>query len=781
MALMQARSAAVDGSRARGQRRARVHAPAKVVAAHPGGSPKAPGAEGARKGWLRSGVLAAAGAVLSMGMHAPAALAHALGGGGGSGAGGLGGGNFGGGGGGGGRGSGGGNELWEVAIKRMTEKEEKDPKKEEEKKKPKVMKHPFSVGKGGAKQVIGRVQFIGLPVGPGMMTAYELQRDALLLEGEEFSDTELSRAADRLMTTGLFTNVDVTKRLRRRGGRKEIWDVQVRCAEKMYPPAKSFKCFATDREGNDGTVRCCIPKHIERQCFDILRQRQVSANDLGRCKQIIENWMRKKGYTFGQCDYFEGMDEGGDIKAHIAEGRINKVNYLWVNEMGTPTKQGRVNINLLKRAVGMKGADVRGTGYDYYSVERAKTAIRDLFQTQLFDNVQVVPSPMDDEANEVDVMVYVREREPKSVEAEVEWQVAPGENGRADLSSPVPGGNVFVEHRNMDGFGQSVYLSVSAGNVLQPQEDLGFKLELSNPWYRGRANVTAKLSAFNSRKLSPVFTGGPTADEVPPIWMDRAGVRLSHQCQLNRQSSVTYSLVAQEVSARDESGAKVPCGQRTTATGAVHTDGPPTTHSGRGVDHLVTAQMNLNRDGTRFKNGTLVGGREIFTMDQSVGLGTGTPVFNKASLQMTRFNALKEDWQIDDRPPPTFVWHAYAGNVVGDLAAYDAFTLGGPHSIRGYGVGELGVSRRVVQGCAELRWPLPEPLPKGLQGFVFAELVTDAGGSVLVRGNPTEYYRRAGYGRSAGVGLMAGPVRAEYVKPNNGTPGGTYVKFGSRY
>ena len=38
-------------------------------------------------------------------------------------------------------------------------------------------------------------------------------------------------------------------------------------------------------------------------------------------------------------------------------------------------------------------------------------------------------------------------------------------------------------------------------------------------------NRTLRVSCFNSRKLSPVFTGGPGVDEVPPIWVDRAGVK----------------------------------------------------------------------------------------------------------------------------------------------------------------------------------------------------------------------------------------------------------------
>jgi hemolysin activation/secretion protein len=39
------------------------------------------------------------------------------------------------------------------------------------------------------------------------------------------------------------------------------------------------------------------------------------------------------------------------------------------------------------------------------------------------------------------------------------------------------------------------------------------------------------------------------------------------------------------------------------------------------------------------------------------------------------------------------VLHAKAGNAFGDLGSYDYFTLGGPHSVRGYSPGELGACR----------------------------------------------------------------------------------------
>ena len=60
------------------------------------------------------------------------------------------------------------------------------------------------------------------------------------------------------------------------------------------------------------------------------------------------------------------------------------------------------------------------------------------------------------------------------------------------------------------------------------QDDLAFKLEYVHPYLDGVSNPrnrTLRTSVFNSRKLSPVFTGGPGIDEVPPIWVDRAGVK----------------------------------------------------------------------------------------------------------------------------------------------------------------------------------------------------------------------------------------------------------------
>lgn len=68
----------------------------------------------------------------------------------------------------------------------------------------------------------------------------------------------------------------------------------------------------------------------------------------------------------------------------------------------------------------------------------------------------------------------------------------------------------------------------------------------------------------------------------------------------------------EEITTRDESNDVCTHGLRTTATGALGMDGPPTTFSGTGVDRMAFLQANVTRDNTEFVNGETIGDRCIF-------------------------------------------------------------------------------------------------------------------------------------------------------------------------
>jgi outer membrane protein assembly factor BamA len=65
---------------------------------------------------------------------------------------------------------------------------------------------------------------------------------------------------------------------------------------------------------------------------------------------------------------------------------------------------------------------------------------------------------------------------------------------------------------------------------------------------------------------------------------------------------------------------------------------------------------------------------------------------------VTKFVNLNKQKNGAGKPPPAvLVAHGRYAGCVGDLPSYDAFALGGPHSVRGYGMGELGASRNLLE------------------------------------------------------------------------------------
>lgn len=89
---------------------------------------------------------------------------------------------------------------------------------------------------------------------------------------------------------------------------------------------------------------------------------------------------------------------------------------------------------------------------------------------------------------------------------------------------------------------------------------------------------------------------------------------------------------------------------------------------------------------------------QIQQLDQGLGIGSKFPFFNRHQLTVTRFIQLKSvEEGAGKPPPPVLVLHGHYGGCVGDLPSYDAFTLGGPYSVRGYNMGELGACRNLLE------------------------------------------------------------------------------------
>ena len=98
------------------------------------------------------------------------------------------------------------------------------------------------------------------------------------------------------------------------------------------------------------------------------------------------------------------------------------VKAVFLDDQMQPVNRGRTHPRVIQREHNFQVGKL-------YNVEDAKTALRDIFLLQLFDNVQVVPRPDERDQSKVQVDIMLRERPVKTAESELEWSIAPGEGG----------------------------------------------------------------------------------------------------------------------------------------------------------------------------------------------------------------------------------------------------------------------------------------------------------------------------------------------------------------
>ncbi|KAJ4836801.1 hypothetical protein Tsubulata_027447 [Turnera subulata] len=621
-----------------------------------------------------------------------------------------------------------------------------------------------------------------------------------LRPGGVYTKSQLLKELESLATCGMFEKVDMEGKTKADG----TLGITISFTESTWESAERFRCInvglmpqskplemdsdMTDREKmeyyqsqeKDYKKRinrarpCMLPSSVHREVTKMLKDHgKVSARLLQKIRDRVQRWYHEAGYACAQVVNFGNLNTK-EVVCEVVEGDITQLNIQFLDKLGNVV-EGHTQLPVVTREV--PGQLRQG---QVFNIEAGKQALRNINSLSLFSNIEVNPRP--DEKNEGGIIVEVKlkELEPRSAEVSTEWSIVPGRGGRPTLASFQPGGTVSFEHRNIKGLNRSILGSITTSNFFLPQDDLSFKLEYVHPYLDGVTNPrnrTLRTSCFNSRKLSPVFTGGPGVDEVPPIWVDRAGIKANITENFTRQSKFTYGLVMEEITTRDESSNISPNGQRVLPSGGISADGPPTTLSGTGIDRMAFLQANITRDNTTFVNGAVVGQRNVFQVDQGLGIGSNFPFFNRHQLTLTRFIQLKEvEEGAGKPPPPVLVLHGHYGGCVGDLPSYDAFTLGGPYSVRGYNMGELGAARNILELGAEIRVPV-----RNTHVYAFVEHGNDLGTSKDVKGNPTEVYRRLGHGSSYGAGVKLGLVRAEYAVDHNTGTGSLFFRFGERY
>ncbi len=337
---------------------------------------------------------------------------------------------------------------------------------------------------------------------------------------------------------------------------------------------------------------------------------------------------------------------------------------------------------------------------------------------------------------------------------------------QSDRGSGIAGG-ARIGWQNLGGTSKTISLGVEAGT-----DNFGFDFDYRD-FVRHNRGYAFNFSSRQGRE--PEFDNGDPEIDLPNgdnIWISRLGGGGEYFFPIARNFQGAVGISYQLVSARD--------GLYSSSLQPVDELGNPLTFSDDGQDTLLTINFASALDRRNSNLNPTRGYRFLFGMDQSIPIGDANILHNRLSANFSQFLPLNLfGFTEGDR---TLVLNIQGGTVIGDLPPYEAFSLGGSSSVRGFQDGELGTGRSFVQATVEYRFPIfkfnafKEEYTVG--GNLFVDYASDLGSGDTVKGEPAEVRDKVGTAFGYGFGLRVptgfGTVRLEFGFNDDG---GNRVNF----
>jgi outer membrane protein insertion porin family len=447
--------------------------------------------------------------------------------------------------------------------------------------------------------------------------------------------------------------------------------------------------------------------------------------------------------------------EDGVVTLEVAEGVIETIEVRFFNDQG--------------ESVDEQGEPLRGYTHEYIITREFQTQPGDVFNQaqierdfqrvfglQIFEDVTPGLEPGSQNPRKVKVIVNVTERSTGSVAAGL------GFNFTGDIF-----GTVSYRQDNFGGNNQKLTAEAQVST-----RDLLFDVSFTDPWIAGdpfRTSYTA--TTFARRAINLNFDGGPNEINLSNgdrVRIRRLGGGITFSRPLDNGWTVAVGTLAQNVSARDGSGDLF-------TTDAA---GNPLTASDTGVDDLWTIPLSASWDQRNDSFNPTSGGILRLTSEQSIPVGRGSILMNRLRASYSHYIPLRLINFTDG--PQALAFNVQLGTILGDVPPYDAFSLGGTNSIRGYDEGETGSGRSYAQLTAEYRFPIFSFL--GMALFFDAGSDLGSGGAVPGAPGPSRGKPGSGFGYGAGVRVQTplGPLRIDYGFNDEGQ-GRLHFGIGERF
>jgi len=470
----------------------------------------------------------------------------------------------------------------------------------------------------------------------------------------------------------------------------------------------------------------------------------------------LNEWYQTNGYVLAQVTAAPQIGDDGTVTLIVAEGEIESIEVRFIDEDGETTD--------------VDGNPITGKTRDFIVTREFDTEPGDVFQESaiqedigrafglgIFDDIRLSLDPGDDDPRKVKMIVNVAERDTGSIGASL------GFNLRGDLFGQLS--------YNEDNFGGNNQKLRTEGQVTT-RGDFLFDIGFTDPWIAGdpyRTSYTASL--FNRRATSLIFDNGPIDVTLPngdTPRLNRLGTGISFSRPLEDGLSLSLGAQYERVALLDSDGNVTPEDEL----------GNLLTVSDNGRDDLLSVQFGAVLDRRDNPNAPTSGNLFRLGTEQTVPVGNGSIFFNKIRGSYSQY--IPVNFFNSERGGETFALNLQGGTVLGDLPPYEAFSLGGGNSVRGFEEGAVGAGRSFLLGTAEYRFPL---FSEFLNGTLFADYGTDLGTGDSVPGNPAGVRGKpgSGFGYGAGVRVQTplGALRLDYGLSDEGSR--FHFGFGERF
>ncbi|MDZ8092486.1 MAG: BamA/TamA family outer membrane protein [Nostoc sp. DedQUE05] len=565
--------------------------------------------------------------------------------------------------------------------------------------------------------------------------------------GQTTTRSQLQEDINAIFGTGFFSNVQAAP---------EDTPLGVRVSFVVQPNPVLSK---VEVQANPGTgVPSVLPANTVDEVFREQYGKILNLRDLQEGIKQLNKRYQDQGYVLANVIGAPQVSESGVVTLQVAEGVVENIRVRFRNKDGQETDEkgqpirGRTQEYIITREVELKPGQV-------FNRNTVQKDLQRVYGLGLFEDVNVSLDPGTD-PSKVDVVVNVAERSSGSIAA-----------GAGISSASGLFGTVSYQQQNLNGRNQKLGTEIQVG-----ERELLFDVRFTDPWIAGdpyRTSYTTNI--FRRSSISLIFDGkdedirtfdpgNPTdvdSQDRPRILRVGGGVTFTRPLSANPYKTSVWTASAglqyQRVSARDADG-------NLRKTGAVFDDDTgnrlsdeiPLTLSSGGQDDLLLLQVGAQRD---LRNNPLQptsGSYLRFGVDQSVPVGLGNIFLTRFRGSYSQYLPIKLISL--SKGAQTLAFNLQAGTIIGDLPPYEAFTLGGSNSVRGYEEGALGSGRSYVQASVEYRFPVFSVV----SGALFFDLGSDLGTSTRAAEVLNKNGSGFGYGLGVRVQSPLGPIRIDY-------------------